>query len=111
MNVPPQFTASGVGEAIPVSSLGDIDLTATAYNFVGTSTKETITIETTVVSATTVNGIVIPATTMNGTTIVGSGIETASLKKGEASVSGASSALFICLISTLALFGSFMVME
>ena len=66
MDVPPQFTASGVGSAIPIGSLGDADLTATAYDFVGTSTRDAITIEATTISPTTVNGIVVPETTMDG---------------------------------------------
>jgi hypothetical protein len=112
MDVPPQFTASGVGSAIPIGSLGDADLTATAYDFVGKSTRDAITIEATTISPTTVNGIVVPETTMDGTTIpattiVGSGIATVSPKKGEASDYSASSLLQICLVLIITWFGPF----
>ena len=102
MNVPPQFTASGVGSAIPISGLGIADLTATVYDFVGTFTRDAITIEATTIPLTTINGIVVPATVIDGTTIpattiVGPGIATENPKKGEASSTSASSVLQILL--------------
>jgi hypothetical protein len=69
MNVPPQFTASGVGSAIPISSLGNTDFTLTDYDFIGTSTRAAITIEATTIPATMIDGTAVPEIPMAGTTI------------------------------------------
>jgi hypothetical protein len=89
MSVPPQFTAAGVGGAIPIDSLGRL-LTSVNYDFVGTTTRAAITVYPTTLSATVIDGTVVPATTMVGTTIsettiTGTARPTSGSKKGGAS--------------------------
>lgn len=102
MNVPPQFTAAGVGSAIPIDQLGSVDHSVTEYDFVGTTTKLATIIQPTTIAATTINGSPIPAKTIPGTTlapttIVGTALPTASANTGVAS--GHTRSIYLVLLS------------
>jgi hypothetical protein len=113
INVPPQFTASGVGSAIPISNLGNTDLTVTDLNFVGVSTRPAITIAATTIAATVVSGTAVPATTMPGTTIpattiTGTAVSTdGAAKKGEAICPANTSVLLMWLLMVCSTYGVF----
>jgi len=113
MNVPPQFTAAGVGSAIPIDSLGKL-LTSVNYDFVGTTTRAAITIYATTVAATVVDGTLVSARTMAGTTIpemtiTGTAGVTSSPKKGGAGGKMALSAIWSGLWMGLTCFTAFIV--
>jgi hypothetical protein len=62
MDIPPVYTAAGVGGAIPIASLADEYLLITTI--VGPTTIPAITIQGTTIGSRTVSGTVIPATTI-----------------------------------------------
>ena len=67
--VPPPYTSSGVGGAIPAAALGTAGFRATRVT--GATTVPPLTIEGTTLPATTVGGTAIPGTTIAGTVIGG----------------------------------------
>jgi hypothetical protein len=93
LNIPPLYTSSGVGSAIPVSDLGTAGFYTTRIT--GATTIPPLTIEGTTLQATTIDGTKIPGTTISGTVIPGTtvtgGAATVTLAGGAAS-SGKSAA-------------------
>jgi hypothetical protein len=87
LNIPPLYTSSGVGSAIPVSALGTAGFYTTRVT--GATTIPPLTIEGTTLPATTIDGTRIPGTTISGTVIPGTtvtgGAATVTLAGGGAS--------------------------
>ena len=69
LDIPPLYTASGVGSAIPVTDLGTAGFYTTRIT--GATTIPPLTIEGTTLPATTIDGTRIPGTTISGTVISG----------------------------------------